>query len=466
MTATDTICAVSTPLGTGGIGIVRLSGSHSVSIAERVVRCADGVSLSDGPSHTLRYGHAHNDAGDIVDEVLVSVMRAPRTYTREDIVEINCHGGVMPLIAILETALAAGARMAEAGEFTRRAFVNGRIDLTRAEAVLDIISARTPEGHRAAAARLSGRFQREVEALRTMLLDARASLDASIDFPEDDLPVDIEQRYVDDVTRARDSIGTLLAGADRGRLLREGVTVAITGRPNVGKSSLFNALLRTNRAIVTPVPGTTRDVIEETVNIGGIPVVLMDGAGLRAGRDEPEQMGVEMAWAAVDDAAAVVVVLEASETLTDEDWDIVERLAGAGKPRLVVLNKIDLARKLDEADVGRLVDALVSPEPAVEVSATQGANIDGLEDALARVLVAGTAGEGMPTYVTRVREKRSLEDARDALDRALVGVKDDRPPELVAVDLCDAVESLGVIIGAVTTEDILDRVFGEFCIGK
>jgi len=466
VTATDTICAVSTPLGAGGIGIVRLSGPQSVAVADRVVRCADGVDLSAGPSHTLRYGHAHNAAGDTVDEVLVSVMRAPRTYTREDIVEINCHGGVMPLTAILDAVLAAGARMAEAGEFTRRAFVNGRIDLTRAEAVLDIISARTPESHRAAAARLSGRFQREVESLRATLLDAQASLDASIDFPEDDLPDDIENRYIESVVRARDSIGTLLAGADRGRLLREGVTVAITGRPNVGKSSLFNALLRTTRAIVTPVPGTTRDVIEETVNIGGIPVVLMDGAGLRSGRDEPEQMGIEFAWAAVDDAAAVVLVLEASETLTDEDWTIVERLAGAGKPRLVVLNKIDLTRRLDEADVGRVVDALRSQEPAVEVSATEDINVDGLEDALARVLVAGTAGEGMPTYVTRVHEKRSLEDARDALDRALAGVTEDRSIELVAVDLRDALESLGVIIGAVTTDDILDRVFGEFCIGK
>ena len=335
---------------------------------------------------------------------------------------MTCRGGVMSLTAILETVLTAGARMAEAGEFTRRAFVNGRIDLTRAEAVLDIVSARTPESHRAAAARLSGRFQREVEALRVMLIDARASLDASIDFPEDDLPDDIETRCAEDVTRARDSIGTLLAGADRGRLLREGVTVSITGRPNVGKSSLFNALLRTNRAIVTSVPGTTRDVIEETVNIGGIPVVLMDGAGLRAGRDEPEQMGVERAWDAVNDAAAVVFVLEASESMTDEDWDIVERLAGTGKPKLVVLNKIDLVRRLDEADVGRVVDMLASPEPPLEVSA--------------------------------------------ALDRALAGLTENRPIELVAVDLRDAIESLGVIIGTITTDDILDRVFGEFCIGK
>ncbi len=466
MTGADTICAISTPIGTGGIGIVRLSGPDSVAIASRVVRCADRVALDDGPSHTLRYARAYTLDGEMVDEVLVSVMRAPRTYTREDIVEINCHGGIMPLTTILESVLAAGARMAEPGEFTRRAFENGRIDLTRAAAVLDIISARTRESHRAAAARLSGKFQREVEGLRAMLLDAQASLDACIDFPEDDLPEDIEERYVESAARARDAIDRLLAGADRGRLLREGVTVAITGRPNVGKSSLFNALLRTNRAIVTPVAGTTRDIIEETVSIEGIPVVLMDGAGLRAGGDMPERMGVELAWAAVDDAAVVMLVVEASEVLREEDWAIIDRLAQAEKPKLVVLNKIDLSRTIREEEVGRVVATVQSTEPAVEVSATKNINIDGLESTLARILVAGTASEGLPAYVTRVHEKRSLEDARNALDSVIEGLETGRSAELVAVDLRDAIESLGVIIGAVTTEDILDRVFADFCIGK
>jgi len=466
VTTDDTICAISTPLGASGIGIVRLSGPEAVAIAGRVVRCSDGTPLTDIPSHTLRYGHAYGADGDMLDEVLVTVMLAPRTYTRENIVEINCHGGVIPLTAVLDAVLDAGARMADPGEFTRRAFVHGRIDLTRAEAVLDIITARTAESHRAAAARLSGRFQREVEGLRTMLLDAQASLDADIDFPEDELPEDIEARYAESARRAFESIEALLAGADRGRLLREGVTVAIAGRPNVGKSSLFNALLRTNRAIVTPIPGTTRDVIEETINLGGVPVVLMDGAGLRAGRDMPERMGIDVAWTALDDAALVVLVVDTSEEMTDEDRDIVRRLADAEKPVVVALNKTDLPRRLAGADVARAVESLRPAGPPVEVSAKENTNIDKLEDTLAGTLLSSAVGRDMPAYVTRVHEKRSLEDARDALGRVIEGIDGGRSAELVAVDLRDAVESLAVIIGVVTTDDILDRVFSEFCIGK
>jgi len=466
VTTNDTICAISTPVGVGGIGIVRLSGPESVTIAERVVRFPDGSTVAAIPSHTLRYGHAVDRDGHLLDEVLVTVMLAPRTYTRENIVEINCHGGIMPMTAVLDAVLDAGARMAEPGEFTRRAFVSGRIDLTRAEAVLDIIAARTPESHRAAAARLSGKFHREVETLREMLVDAQAALDASIDFPEDDLPVDIERRYGDSARCARETIETFLAGADRGRMLREGVTVAITGRPNVGKSSLFNAFLRTDRAIVTPVPGTTRDVIEETVNVAGIPVVLMDGAGLRTGRDEPEKMGVDAAWAAIEDAAAVLLVVDSSETLTDEDRDIVERLAGTDKPILVVLNKIDLSRMLTESDVAGLVETLHPRAPAVEVSAKELVNIDGLENTLAELIVSGSVRPGTAAYVTRVHERKCLEDARAALDRVIDGSRTDRPVELIAVDLREAIDSLGIIIGTVTTDDILDRIFGEFCIGK
>lgn len=466
MAASDTICAISTPLGAGGIGIVRLSGPDAAAIADDVVRCYDNMSLENGPSHTLRLGRARGPEDELLDEVLVTVMRAPRTYTREDVVEINCHGGVMPLTSVLESVLAAGARMAEPGEFTKRAFLNGRIDLTRAAAVSDIIAARTPESHRAAAARLSGRFHKEVESLRTVVLDAQASLDASMDFPEDDLPEDMDRRYVDATRHAVTEIESLLDSAERGRMLREGVTVAITGRPNVGKSSLFNALLRSARAIVTPVPGTTRDIIEETVNIGGIPTVLMDGAGLREGGDTPEQMGIDAARSAVHDAAAVVLVLDASEPATDEDRHIVDELDNACKTTIVAVNKMDLPRELADGYIRAVTERLESPEPAIEVSAKNHTNIEDIEDILSKIFLEEWAVQGSPSYVTRVHEKRGLEDARDAMCRAIEGAETGSPADQVSADLREAVDALGIIIGAVTTDDILDRVFSEFCIGK
>ncbi|MCD6288788.1 MAG: tRNA uridine-5-carboxymethylaminomethyl(34) synthesis GTPase MnmE [Candidatus Hydrogenedentes bacterium] len=466
MATSDTICAISTPVGAGGIGIVRLSGSDSVRIADRIVRCSDGVLLADGPSHKLRFGKVYDIAGNLLDEALISVMRAPRSYTREDIVEINCHGGVMSLAAVLDTVMSAGARLAEPGEFTRRAFLNGRIDLTRAAAVTDIIAARTPESHRAAAVRLSGRFHNEVTALRDTLLDARAALDASIDFPEDDLPDDVENLYRTATLNTLNAVESLIKSADRGRLLREGATVAITGRPNVGKSSLFNAILKTARAIVTPVPGTTRDLIEETVNIGGIPTVLMDGAGLRDGLDMPERVGIDAAWSAVRDATVVLFVLDASEPVAEEDRRIVDELVETKKKTVLVVNKTDLPRRLPQNDIEDIGKRLCSTENHVEICAKDATNIDAVETALARVFLKGGATQESPSYVTRVYEKHALEDAQTALHRAVQGIQTGAPADQISADMQDAADALGIIIGAVTTEDILDRVFSDFCIGK
>jgi tRNA modification GTPase len=451
----DTIAAISTPPGEGGIGIVRLSGPEAVDVVRGIFRSSRGRDPAHGQGRIF-HGHIHFEGAE-VDEVLVHVMRAPQTYTREDVVEINCHGGAAPLQAVLQAVLAAGARLAEPGEFTKRAFLNGRIDLVQAEAVIDRIRAQTVAGLKAANAAGSGALSRAIEQMANALKGALARIEAAVDFPEEDLPELVDEALREALAAAFEEMHGLLATADAGRLYREGVSVAIAGRPNVGKSSLFNALLRDARAIVTPHPGTTRDLIDEVITIEGVPVRLIDTAGLRAAEDEVERIGVDVARKALADAALILLVVDATEACA-EDRELAEELRGLETPFVTVLNKIDL-------EPNAMRPAWSSEELELcRVSALTGEGLKELEAALGRLLLGEAPIAPDQGMVTRVHQRDSLRRAANALERLLGNFE--ASPEFLAIDLREALQALGEITGETTPDDVLDAIFSSFCIGK
>jgi tRNA modification GTPase len=453
----DTIAAIATPLGEGGLAVIRLSGPHALDVADRCFAAAGRRSLrpSAAPSHTLHLGRIEHE-GRPVDEVLLAVMRAPRTYTREDVVEISCHGGLLPAKLVLSAVLANGARLAEPGEFTRRAFLNGRLDLAQAEAVADIIHSRTELALAAAEEQLAGKLSQRIRHLREDLLGVLAHVEAQLDFPEDDLAPDTSARLLTRLREGQTFIATLLRTAPEGQILRRGVRAAIVGRPNVGKSSLLNQLLGHERAIVSPEPGTTRDTIEETANVRGLPVVFVDTAGLREADDRVEQEGVRRTHTAVRQAELVLHVLDASEPLQPEDERQLE--SWAGRKRLVVLNKSDRPARL-----GPLPAAVPRGLP---VSCLTGAGIEGLKDAIQHAVWAGELRADMVEVMINARHQEALRRAREALAAAGASLATGATLELVALDLRSAVNAVGEVTGQTTTEDLLDRIFGEFCIGK
>lgn len=452
----DTICAVSTPVGEGGIGIIRVSGSDAVRVSQRIFRSRSGTALADAASHTLHYGSIVNaGAHEIVDEVLVTVMRAPRTYTREDVVEINCHGGAVPLLRTVRLLIEGGARQAEPGEFTRRAFLNGRIDLVQAEAVMDIIHARTERAHQAANEQLTGGLSQEISALREQLIGIIAGVEAAVDFPEEDIETPGGSPLEQELEAIAAAVRHLLDSAIYGRVLREGFATAIVGRPNVGKSSLLNALLRQERAIVTEVPGTTRDVLEEYLNIAGMPLRVLDTAGIRHTGDIVEQEGVRRSLAAVGSADIVLIVLDGSQSLSDEDRRVLE--ASRGKAAIAVINKSDLPRTLKE---------LPWPDKQVALSCRTGAGIDELRKALMELMHEGAVPPREHAWAVNQRHQIALELSERSLAKTLGSVRSGLSPEFIALDLRDALDHLGMIIGATHTEDILERIFRDFCIGK
>lgn len=469
----DTICAVATPVGEGGIGIVRVSGGKAIDVASASVRLRSGRSLHDARSHRLY--RADLVAGgarpalnpgqncDLLDDALVAVMHGPRSYTGETVVEIHAHGGPLVLQLLCAALLQGGARLAEPGEFTKRAFLNGRLDLAQAEAVLDTIRARTEGGLAVAQEHLRGALSARVEELREQLIRLLGHVEAAIDFTEEDLAFVSRGELEEGVRSAIESLARLTDSGREGRILREGLATVIVGRANVGKSSLLNALLETDRAIVTAVPGTTRDVLEETVNIRGIPVRLMDTAGIRGTQDEVEREGIRRSAAARDQAELLMIVLDGSSPLTEEDRELVGRQEG--RKRLVVVNKIDLPRRLVEEDLAGLVGG--RPDCAVAcISAKSGAGLDGLKDRLRELVVRGDFEPGESPTVTRLRHLTALIRAKESLTITLESVVKGLSGEFVAVDLRAAIDALGEITGAVTTDDILDRIFKEFCIGK
>ena len=458
----DTIAAVATPLGEGGVGIIRLSGWAALEVAERLFKAKYARNWRARRNYRLHYGHIVDpETGSTVDEVLLAVMRAPHSYTREDVVEIHAHGGIVPLRRILELCIAGGARLAEAGEFTKRAFLNGRLDLVQAEAVLDVIRSKTGDGLKLAVDQLGGRLSREIAVFKNELVQMLAEIEASIDFPEEDVPESTLSEIIRRLRHLAEAAGELLAGADAGRIYREGLATVIVGKPNVGKSSLLNALLRENRAIVTEIPGTTRDVIEEIVNIRGIPIRLLDTAGLRETQDTIERIGVERSRQAVALADLVILVLDAESGIEDEDRRVAELVSG--KRVLAVVNKTDLAPDdVDEAQVTELTGA----ETVIQTAVTEGRGLDALENAIADLVLGGRVTRGDTLLITNERHKEALIRARTHLREAVETLEQELPLEISAVDIRVALEAFGEITGSTVTEDILDRIFSDFCLGK
>jgi len=447
----DTIAAIATPLGEGGLAVIRLSGGNAMTISAKCFRPIGDASKTplDAPTHTLHYGKiAHN--GRDIDEVLLAVLRAPRTFTREDTVEITCHGGLLAAQSVLKAVLAAGARSAEPGEFTRRAFLNGRIDLAQAEAVVDVIHARTDLALVAANEQLAGKLSQRINQLRDDLMHALAHVEAHIDFPDEDIAPDTMAKLLTRLDAALTFIDELLATADEGQVLRQGIRAAIIGRPNVGKSSLLNQLLGHDRAIVTPTAGTTRDTIEETANIRGIPVVFIDTAGLRESANVIEAEGVRRSHESIARAELILHVLDASQTLTDEDQQNLDIFDG--KKRILVSNKADLRPKLDLL--------------GIKTSCLDGTGIENLKDAIRAAAWSGDIRVEMLPVMINARHQDALRRARDAVEKSLAAFRAGETLEFPAMDLRIAANAVGEVVGKTSTEDLLDAIFSQFCIGK
>ncbi len=462
MKLNDTIAAIATPRGAGGIAIIRLSGEKAEEIAAKMAVPYGGRELSDLDSHKLTLCKIYtHDKKTLMDEALVAVMRAPKSYTGESVVEINCHGGFLAADKILSGLLSCGARLAEAGEFTRRAFINGKTDLSGAEAVMDLMNSATEAGLHNAAMSLTGELSKKINTLREKTLLIAANVSAAADYPDEvDTPEsdDLENQ----LTELRRETSTLLSGFDKGRIMRDGVRCAIVGRPNVGKSSILNALLRFERAIVTDIPGTTRDTIEELVSVGGIALRLCDTAGIRDASDEVERIGIEKSMQNIAAADLCLFVVDASEQLTDEDKSIAE--AVKGKRTILIMNKTDKEAAFDDAaeQLG------ISPDAQVLTSAPKGkdaAGIEALETAISDMFAIGSVKTD-EVYIANERQRDSLIKAEEALSHAIDGLKMGMPYDLLYIDLEDALTAFGEITGKTVSEEIINSVFENFCVGK
>ncbi len=452
----DTIAAISTAVGDAGIGIVRISGREAVAILRRIfVPAAGKVPLE---SHRVYYGRAVDPStGDSIDEVLAICMLAPRSYTREDLVELQCHGGPVPLQRLLLAVLKAGARAASPGEFTLRAFLNGRIDLAQAEAVADAIRSRTDRGLSLAMKGLSGQLSGRVQGVRRELMDILAYLEATIDFSEDDIPEqDVEGPLADSLATVR----RMLATADQGIVCRQGVRVALVGRPNVGKSSLLNALLQSDRAIVTEIAGTTRDTLEEMANISGVPVVLVDTAGIVETQDRVERLGVERSRRAIEEADLCLLVVDRSVPLQEEDRTLAARLAG--RAVLVTANKADLQAAVSDEELNQLV----AGAPVVETSTLASKGLERLQAAILEMVFSGGVVQSDELLVSNPRHKAILSRTESYLSEALASMRAGLPADCTSSDLRSAIDALGEITGETATEELLDTIFSRFCIGK
>ena len=456
----DTIAAISTPFGESGIGIVRMSGPLAEPIAKKLFK-----PKKDQPcfiSHHFHYGEIIDPPnGRPIDEVLIVLMKSPKTYTREDMVEIHCHGGYLILQRVLELVLKQGARMAEPGEFTKRAFLNGRIDLTQAEAVIDLITAKTMDSLEIANQQLRGVLYREMTSLKEDLVEQLALIEAHIDFPEEEIDPISVGKMRQDLKRMIHQIEGWIASFEEGKIFREGISCAIIGKTNVGKSSLLNVLLKEERAIVTPIPGTTRDVIEEVLNICGIPVRLMDTAGLRKAMDSIEQEGVRRAKERVSDSDFVLLMIDGSRPLDADDMEIFEEIKE--KKKVVALNKKDLPLKISLEDV----KSRFQENPIISISCLRNEGIDDLKEAIYHYLVHRDV-RSSPEHliVANIRHKTALSQMRDNLSNAVKGLEERTSPEFIAFEIRSALEALGEIVGETTTEEILSRIFEQFCIGK
>ncbi len=471
----DTIAAIATPYGEGGIGIIRISGEEAEKILDEVFvpysvsvseEAADSAGRRPKENRKLMYGHIVDPAnGNTIDEVLAVFMKGPHTYTGEDVAEIDCHGGIVPLRKTLELVYSRGAIPAERGEFTKRAFLNGRIDLSQAEAVIDLIKAKADKSFDVAMEQLEGSLSREIQKIRAGLMDLLVELTVNIDYPDEDIEVITYEKIEEGLKRAQASTDRLLASSNTGRLISEGIKVAIIGKPNVGKSSLMNALLRESRAIVTDIPGTTRDTIEESLSIDGIPVVLTDTAGIRETSDKIETMGIERSKASVGSADLVLFMLDGSREPDEEDLFIAKHIEP--DKTVFVINKTDLEQKLFPEDVLRITGH--SAEEGIQILETSLAEDSGAETIektiLSRVM-SGETTQGESVMVTNARHEKLLKDAAGSIRDALALTEQEEPLEIIEIDVNQAYESLGEIIGESVGDDIIDEVFSRFCLGK
>ncbi|HAB96318.1 tRNA uridine-5-carboxymethylaminomethyl(34) synthesis GTPase MnmE [Enterococcus sp.] len=457
----DTIAAISTPPGEGAISIVRLSGEEAIAIADRIFQ-AGNKTLAQVPSHTIHYGHIVDpEENRLMDEVMLSVMKKPRTFTREDVVEINCHGGIVVVNQLLQLVLRQGARLAEPGEFTKRAFLNGRVDLSQAEAVMDLIRAKTDKAMNLAVNQLDGNLSHLIRTLRQEILETLAQVEVNIDYPEyDDVEELTTRLLLEKATMVKGQIQALLATAQQGKILREGLSTAIIGRPNVGKSSLLNHLLREEKAIVTDIAGTTRDVIEEYVNVRGVPLKLIDTAGIRETEDVVEKIGVERSRKALAEAELILLVLNQSEGLTQEDKQLLELTAGSR--RIILLNKTDLEPKLAPAELAQYA----ADEPIFSVSVLTSEGLDQLEQAIADLFFGGKTTDKDASYLSNTRHIALLENAVQSLSEVIQGIEAGMPVDLVQIDMTRCWDYLGEVVGDSVQDELITQLFSQFCLGK
>lgn len=456
----DTITSISTPMGEGAIGIVRLTGSRAIEITDKLYK--GKKPLAEVDSHTINYGHIVDpDTNEVVEEVMVSVLRAPKTFTREDIVEINCHGGILTINRVLELTMTAGARMAEPGEYTKRAFLNGRIDLSQAEAVMDFIRSKTDRASKVAMNQIEGRLSDMIKRQRQSILEILAQVEVNIDYPEyDDVEDATTEFLLEKSEEIKSEIDRLLATGTQGKIMREGLSTVIVGKPNVGKSSMLNNLIQDNKAIVTEVAGTTRDVLEEYVNVRGVPLRLVDTAGIRETEDIVEKIGVERSRKALSEADLILFVLNHNEALTEEDVKLYEVIKN--EDAIVIVNKTDLEQHLDLDEVRDMVGDM----PVIETSMLKQEGIDQLEEQIRDLFFGGEVQNQDMTYVSNSRHISLLKQARhsiqDAIDAAEAGI----PMDMVQIDLTRTWEILGEIIGASASDELIDQLFSQFCLGK
>ena len=455
----DTICAISTAIGEGGIAIIRVSGDSALDIVSKIFKPKNGKDIKDMKTYTMRYGHIIDiNNEDLIDEVIISYMKGPRSFTAEDTVEINCHGGVTSTNKVLETVIKAGARLAEPGEFTKRAFLNGRIDLSQAEAVMDLITAKTELAMKSALMQSNGSLSQRINKLNEYLLNVLALIEYAVDFTEDDEEIDptIPIRVKESLEKAHEDIYKLLKSADEGKIIRDGLSLAIVGKPNVGKSSLLNVLLKEKGAIVTDIAGTTRDVIEEYINLDGIPVKIIDTAGIRETEDIVEKIGVEKSREKIDEADLVLLVLDSSRELDKEDKEIIDAIKN--KKSIVLLNKIDLHSKIDNSILNNF-------ENIIKISAKEDIGIDGLKNEIKNMFFSGKI-DSESLIISNSRHKQALIRAGENCNEALIRLNNNEYLDLISIFVTAALKALGEITGSELEEDLVNKIFREFCCGK
>ena len=459
-----TIAAISTAMAESGIGIVRMSGEEAFAIADKIYKNKKGKRLSDQKTHTIHYGFIEEE-GKVIDEVLVMLMRGPHTFTGEDTVEIDCHGGVYVVKKILEACIRNGARPAQPGEFTKRAFLNGKVDLSQAEAVIDVIQSQNDYALKSSLKQLRGSVKEKISDLRNKIIYHTAFIESALDDPEH-ISIDGYGNVLKKETKEIiEEIETLLKTADDGRIIREGINTVILGKPNAGKSSLLNVLLGEERAIVTEIAGTTRDILQETINLQGISLNIIDTAGIRNTNDKVEKIGVDKAKDYAKEADLIIYVVDSSDDLDENDYEIMKFIQG--KKSILLLNKSDLERKVTKEEIKKICKEYnIENIPVIEISAKEEKGIDRLEEIVKEMFYHGEISFNNEIYITNIRHKTALERAKDSLMKVIESIENDMPEDFYSIDLMDAYETLGSITGEMVGEDLVNEIFSKFCMGK